>query len=120
MQDTDITPPAVLARRATQGTSADAYSALGLKAVQGQARAIFDVVLGAQKAGARDMSLREIREAYERRCNKRIDVSSVSARVNNLIAMGWLERRAEVRPCSISNAGVRPVFVPAKQARMFA
>lgn len=112
--------PASAAPRATQDTSSSAFKELGLKALQAQARAVFDVALACQKAGARDMSLREIREAYERTHGVRIDVSTISARVNGLVAMGWLQRREETRACTISKHGVRPVFVPAKQARLCA
>ena len=103
----------------TLDTSSDAFQALGLKAMARQQHAIFDVVLGCQRSlGVRDMSLTEIRDAYERRHGKRIDLNRVSARVSNLVAMQWLARRTDTRPCSISGRQVHPVYVPEKQARL--
>lgn len=71
--------------RATRATSAQAYHALGLRELNGRAKEVFAVVLAAQRAGARDQSLTEIREAYERRYGKRIDLSQLSPRLTDLV-----------------------------------
>ena len=99
-------------------TSAQALDAMGLRAMARSNRAIFDICVGAQRNGARDLSLREIQQRYERLYSKRIDVSSVSARVHSLIEAGWLHRRADPRACSITGRSVLPVFAPEKQARL--
>lgn len=104
----------------TRATSAQALQALGLREMSRRGREIFDVVLAAQRNGAQDMSLTEIRDAYERRHGRRVDVAHVSARVHGLIDIRWLARCAEARPCSVTGRMVHPVFVPAKQARLFA
>lgn len=106
-------------QRATD-TSAQALDAMGLRRMTGQRREVFDIVVGAQRNGARDLSLREIQQRYETRHGKRIDVSTVSARVHNLVTAGWLHRRADVRACDITGMAVHPVFAPAKQARLCA
>jgi hypothetical protein len=62
-----------------------------------------------------DMSLTEIQRAYEATYNTRIDVGRVSARVSNMIAGGQLHRRADPRPCTITNRPVHPVFPAQKQ-----
>lgn len=113
----DITAPA---RRAATDTSAQALDAMGLRKMAGQRRVVFDIVLGAQRNGAQDVSLREIQQRYERLYGKRIDVSTVSARVHNLVAAGWLHRRADIRACSVTGQGVHAVFVPPSQARLCA
>lgn len=101
-------------------TSAQALAAFGLKKMAKQQHEIFDVVLGAQRNGAADMSLTEIRDAYERLHARRIDLNRVSARVSNLVAAGRLVRRQNTRPCTVSGQQIRPVFVPESQARLFA
>lgn len=104
----------------TRVTSAQALDEFGLRKRQKQLRAVFDVVLACQQAGAQDMSLTEIRNEFERRYNTRIDLNRVSARVYDLVAMQWLERRKDTRPCRVTGRNVLPVFVPAKQARLCA
>lgn len=99
-------------------TSAAALEALGFKKMAKQQQAIFDVVLGCQRHGMADMSLTEIRDAYERLHGRRIDLNRVSARVSNLVAAERLMRRLDTRACSVSGRQVHPVFVPEKQARL--
>ena len=101
-------------------TSAQALAAFGLKKMAKQQHEIFDVVLRAQRNGADDMSLTEIRDAYERLHGRRIDLNRVSARVSNLVAAGRLVRRADTRPCTVTQRQIHPVLVPESQARLFA
>ncbi|MGH6625163.1 MAG: hypothetical protein ACRECD_01225 [Burkholderiaceae bacterium] len=82
-------------------------------------QALFDIVLGAQRNGAPNMSLLEIRDAYERLYSKRIDEGNISGRVSELIGAGYLARLDERRPCSRSRIQIRPVIVPAHQAGLF-
>ena len=110
--------PASAPKSGVARTSAMALDAMGLRDMARSNRAIFDICVGAQRNGARDLSLREIQQRYERLYSKRIDVSSVSARVHSLIEAGWLHRRAEPRACSITGRSVLPVFAPEKQARL--
>ena len=100
-------------------TSAQALADFGLKKMAKQQHEIFDVVLRAQRNGAADMSLTEIRDAYERLHARRIDLNRVSARVSDLVAAGRLHRRQDTRPCSVSQRPIHPVFVPPEQARLF-
>lgn len=112
--------PASAPKSGAAHTSALALDAMGLRALARSNRAIFDICVAAQRNGARDLSLREIQQRYERLYSKRIDVSSVSARVHSLIDAGWLHRRAAPRACSITGRSVLPVFAPEKQARLCA
>lgn len=111
-------PPAGVVN--TLDTSAAAFEALGFKRMARQQQAIFDVVLACQRNGAHDLSLTEIRDAYERTHGGRIDLNRVSARVSNLVAAQRLGRRADARLCTITGHAVHPVFVPEKQVRLFA
>ncbi|MEN9887045.1 MAG: hypothetical protein RL758_1623 [Pseudomonadota bacterium] len=104
----------------TLDTSAEAFKAVGLKNLAKQQQDILDVVLAAQRNGAQDMSLTEIRDAYERLHGKRIDLNRVSARVSNLVAGGRLVRKEQTRPCSISQRNIHPVCAPERQARLCA
>ena len=113
----DITPAV---RQCATDTSAQALDAMGLRRMAGQRRKIFDIVVVAQRRGAKDLSLREIQQRFELLEGRRIDVSTVSARVNNLVAAGWLERRSDIRHCSVTGMAVHPVFVPPTQARLCA
>lgn len=108
----------VMTRVTTLDTSADALQALPLRDRQRQMSAVFDVVLGHQRGGGRDMSLTELRDAYERAHGTRIDLNRVSARVTDLVHAGWLQRRPDTRACSVSGRQILPVFVPEKQARL--
>lgn len=101
-------------------TSSAALAVFGLKKMARQQQAIFDVVLAAQRNGAVDMSLTEIRDAFERTHSKRIDLNRVSARVSNLVAAQRLVRAVDARLCSVTGYLVRPVFVPAAQVRLCA
>lgn len=105
--------------RSTRDTSAAARDAFGWRRTARQQAEIFDIVLGAQRHGAIDMSLTEIRDAYERLHARRIDLNRVSARVSDLVTAGRLHRRQDTRPCSVSQRPIHPVFVPPEQARLF-
>lgn len=117
----DITPVAPPPAFRATDTSAQALDAVGLRAMAGQRRKIFDIVVAAQRRGGRDMSMREIQRVYEANECRRIDIGTVSARVNNLIAAGWLHRSVDIsRPCSITGITVHPVFAMPQQVRLCA
>lgn len=124
MSDVNVAAlPAAAAPKVRAGaldTSAASLQALGFKKMARQQQAIFDVVLGCQRNGMADMSLTEIRDAYERLHGGRIDLNRVSARVSNLVAAERLTRRTDTRPCSVSGRPVHPVYVPPSQVRLCA
>lgn len=102
-----------------QDTSAAARADFGWRRTAKQQAEIFDVVLGAQRNGAADMSLTEIRDGWERLHGRRLDLNRVSARVSDMVAAGRLVRREDTRPCAVTGRMVHPVMVPAQQVRMF-
>lgn len=124
MHDAPATPALVASAPTgkvnTLDTSSAAFEALGFKRMARQQQAIFDVVLACQRSGAHDLSLTEIRDAYERMHGGRIDLNRVSARVSNLVAAQRLARRADTRLCSVSQRPVHPVYVPERQVRLCA
>ena len=79
---------------------------------------LHDICLAAQRNGADDMSGREIQAAYERLTGKRIDASSISSRINSLVAAGRLVRLDISRACKVTGNNILPVRVPATQARL--
>jgi hypothetical protein len=97
-------------RTAVLDTSVDAFRQLPSVALKRQSDRIFEVV----NACATDLSLREIAAAYEKRFGLQIDISTVSARVNALIAALRVERLESSRPCTVSGKTVHPVRVPPK------
>jgi hypothetical protein len=104
-------------------TSIDAYYSMPNQKKKGQADRIEAVVLylcaGTVNA---DCSLREIKRVYDRNFAHEygeIDAGTVSARVNELIAAGRLERLETIRKCSKSGAGIHPVRPAPKQHSLF-
>lgn len=104
----------------TRDTSRAALNEFGLKKTQKQQRELLEVIELAQRRGAVDLSLTELRDAFEAHFGRRIDVSRVSARVSELVAAKVLTRREASRPCAVTGKPVHPFFLPPKQVRMFA
>jgi hypothetical protein len=104
----------------TLDTSSASLKQMGLREMAAKQKEIFDVVLARQREGQADMSLTEIRDAFESRHGRRIDLNRVSSRVSELVDAQRLERTQEPRACSISGRMVHPVYVPAHQARLCA
>lgn len=72
-------------------------------------------------AGHADVSMREIQRHMEVHMGRRIDVSSISGRVNELEAAQRVYRdRMRTRPCTVTGKGVHPLTMAPEQRRMFA
>ncbi len=106
-------------------TSRRSLGAVGLRGRKTLADKIHGVVQAAQRNGARDMSMREIQRTLAERevdANGRplwVDVSSISGRVNELVAAQRLLRdRAHPRPCLVSGRMIEPLSVPVRQERL--
>lgn len=85
---------------------------------ESQQRKLYDLVLGAQRNGAGDMSMRELQQAYEQVHGKRIELSTVSSCCNALVAGKWLVRSTPMRQCCITGRDIKPLSVPAQQGRL--
>ena len=108
----------VSAPTTSAGTSAQSLRAIGLHGFKSSADKVFDICLAAQRNGAADLSLSEIRSRYELQHSHRFDLSSVSGRVSNLVSAGRLERLSIARPCSVTGRNILPVRVPMVQTRL--
>lgn len=68
-----------------------------------------------------DASMREVQDHLERHLGRRVDVSSISARVNELEAAKRVVRdRTMTRLCRFSKESIHPLTVAPEQQRMFA
>lgn len=77
---------------------------------------LFDLVQGAQRNGCKDLSLRELQQAYELRHSKRIELGTVSGAVTRMVAAKRLVRDATPRRCHVTGREILPFCVPATQA----
>jgi hypothetical protein len=93
-------------------TSISAYRSMPVKRLATQADRIFLMVQQYCFAWGREegMSLKEIKASYQARYSD-IELSTVSARVNALVASKRLERLETTRKCSISGVSIHPVRV---------
>lgn len=114
-----MTMPAPVSAVDTRDTSRAGLDSFGLKKTQKQQRELLDVIELAQRRGSIDLSLTELRDAFERHYGRRIDVSRVSARVSEMVASKVLVRREVSRPCAVTGKPVHPFFLPPKQVRLF-
>lgn len=68
-----------------------------------------------------DASMREVQDHLERHLGRRIDVSSISARVAELETSKRIVRdRERTRPCTVTGQAIHPLTVQPEQRRMFA
>ena len=100
----------------TADTSAASFDAERPRWQASKQKALLDLVLGAQRNGAKDLSMRELQASYELVHGKRIDMSSISSCCNGLVAAGRLVRATPVRSCSITGRDILPLSVPVQQA----
>lgn len=103
----------------TRQTSAQAHDAFGAHRAKKIKAEILDIVIAAARHGVDDLSGREIQQRYELQHGKRIEASTISSRVNDLIASGLLER-AGARPCKVTGNNIAPVRAVAHQVRLTA
>ena len=79
---------------------------------------VFDVVVGAQRSGADNMTNREIGRALEYLHNRRFGEGAVASRVTELVNGGYLDSLTEKRRCLVTGELAFARFVPAKQGRL--
>ena len=101
-------------------TSAQSLALMGLGEIKTLQDRILDICIRAQRNGVADLSGGEIQKRYELQYGQRLDKSSISARVNNLVSANRLERLQHARVCQVSGRNIAPVRVPAVQARLAA
>jgi hypothetical protein len=96
----------------TRATAFKGVKASGLKRLNDD---LLDLVRGAQMNGCKDLSLRELQQAYELRHSKRIELGTVSGAVTRLVAANKLVRDATPRRCNVTGREIMPFCAPAKQ-----
>jgi hypothetical protein len=91
-----------------QDTSISAYRSMPVKKLATQADRICDLVKLHFIAWGGNLSLREIKSLYQSRYSE-IDLSTIAARVNALVAAKRLRRLEETRKCRLSGIHVHPL-----------
>ncbi len=97
-------------------TSAQALHKISNGARKTTCDMILDVVTRTQRCGGRDMSMKEIQRDINTQYGRWLDVSTISARVNELMAGNKLQRTTEPRRCTVSGATIGGLSVPLTQA----
>ena len=101
-------------------SSAQSLAAVGTPAFMQLQDKIKDICIAAQLHGKADLSMREIQHQYELVHGKRIEMSTVSSRVNSLVSAGRLVRLSVPRPCAITGRNILPLVAPLVQTRLVA
>lgn len=96
----------------TRATAFKDVKASGMKRLNDE---LLDLVRGAQLNGCKDLSLRELQQAYELRHNKRIELGTVSGAVTRMVGAGTLVRDTVPRRCHVTGREIMPFCAPAKQ-----
>lgn len=104
----------------TADTSRQALGSMTMRRRKSLIDEVEAAIIQLQRLGARDASMREVQQHLERHMGRRVDVSSISARVNELEAAKRVVRdRSCSRPCTVTGQAVHPLSVPPEQRRMF-
>lgn len=104
--------------RATKEASYLALEQMGLIGLKTVADDVYLVIAAACRTGAIDLTRREVQALFEQRFERRIDASSISARVNELVAAERVLERKDNRACTVTGNMVGAVYVVAKQTRL--
>lgn len=101
-------------------TSREAASKISGLARKSLSDLIEAVVVGAMRAGAADLSMKEIQAELRRVYERDVEVASISGRVNELVAAKRLVRLENSRrPCRVTGHTIAPLSAPLVQERMF-
>ncbi len=95
-------------KTAMQDTSIAAYRNIPVKSLKTQSDRICEIVTDYCSLWGGNLSLKEIQSIYSRNYHD-IELSTVSARVNGLVAAKRLERLESTRKCSISGIHIHPL-----------
>lgn len=101
---------------AARDTSAEAFYGLSNKFRESLQGRLLAVLAQRHGYGVRDMSMRELREAFFQAHQQWIDMSSISSSCNGLVKAGRLERLSEPRECAITGRDITPLRAVLRQA----
>ena len=104
-----------MAAATTGETSAASFKGVSSRQLKTLNDELLELVVGAQRNGCKDLSMRELQQAYEHRHNKRIEMSSISGAISRMVTAGTLVRDAVPRACNITQRDILPFCAPAKQ-----
>ena len=101
-------------------TKGDAYRATPQRKRQHQAQKLFDCLRALERLhGLEGVTAREIQAAYEAQFAKRIDSSTVAARLHAMREAGEIYHGTQARKCSVTGKMVMPNFTTPQQASLF-
>lgn len=85
-------------------------------------REVFDVLLGNQRNGVKDMTRHEIRAGFMRLHGRTVERGQISAVVAKLLKAGVLEESSPriCNCCADEGKALTTVLIPATQVRLFA
>lgn len=86
--------------------SRQALASISLPARKTKADLIDDVVADAMRDGCPNVSMREVQARLLASHGLRLDLSTISGRVNELVAAGRLLRSKTTRPCTVTGQGI--------------
>ena len=86
--------------------SREALASISLPTRKTKADLIDEAVADAMRAGCQDVSMREVQARLMAAHGLRLDLSTISGRVNELVAAGRLLRSKTTRPCSVTGQGI--------------
>jgi hypothetical protein len=86
--------------------SREALASISLPHRKTKGDLIDDVVADAMRSGCRDVSMREVQARLMAAHGLRLDLSTISGRVNELVAAGRLLRSKTTRPCTVTGQGI--------------
>lgn len=104
----------------TADTSRQSITGMSMRKRKSLADEVETAISQIQRASG-DASMKEVQDHLERHIGRRVDVSSISARVNELEAAKRVVRdRTCTRPCRMTGQAIHPLSVAPEQRRMFA
>ena len=104
----------------TADTRSAAHRALSNVALVSQLELVYQIVKDyAHTKPDRALSAKEIQHYYNMHAGKFVEASSLSPRINSLVAAGRLHRLSSPRPCTITGRNVLPVRLSQTQKPMF-
>lgn len=104
--------------RATKEASFLALGQMGLLGLKTSADDVYLVIAAACRSGVADLTRRELQALFEKRFERRMDASSISARVNELVTAQRVFERPDNRVCTVTGNMVGVVYVVMKQVRL--
>ena len=118
--DPSINPNAPTQPPGPAETSAMALQGLGLKRRETLGHKVYAVVAQAVAEGSANLSAREVQALFEQHHHIRLEMSTLSGVINNLVQAERLQRILEPRACTVTGRQIQPIKPVPKQGRLVA